>query len=102
MLIVSACLVLCLPVSICPSIRLPACPYLTQFQGQSLPSHLFTQQLLAASLLAFLTRLLRLDKGGERGGKGSLVGPPLFAFLGWEAGPVGLLTDWAACAARQL
>jgi hypothetical protein len=31
-----------------------------------------------------------------------VVGPPLFAFLGWEAGPVGLLTAWAACADRQL
>ncbi|XP_045836975.1 forkhead box protein S1 [Meles meles] len=31
-------------------------------------------------------------RGGEGGREGSLVGPPLFAFPGWEAGPVGLLT----------
>lgn len=29
-----------------------------------------------------------LKEGGQRGREGSLVGPPLFAFLGWEAGPV--------------
>lgn len=34
-----------------------------------------------------------LGEGGERGREGSLAGPPLFAFPGWEAGPVGLLTS---------
>ena len=34
-----------------------------------------------------------LEEGGEGGREGSLAGPPLFAFPGWEAGPVGLLTS---------
>lgn len=34
-----------------------------------------------------------LGEGGEGGREGSLAGPPLFAFPGWEAGPVGLLTS---------
>lgn len=34
-----------------------------------------------------------LEEGGEGGREGSLVGPPLFAFPGREAGPVGLLTS---------
>lgn len=29
-----------------------------------------------------------LEEGGQGGREGSLVGPPLFAFPGWEAGPV--------------
>ncbi|XP_060470874.2 forkhead box protein S1 [Panthera onca] len=34
-----------------------------------------------------------LGERGEGGREGSLVGPPLFAFPGWEAGPVSLLTS---------
>lgn len=43
-----------------------------------------------------------LGERGEGGREGSLVGPPLFAFPGWEAGPVSLLTSlgrsaWPLC-----
>lgn len=42
-----------------------------------------------------------LEEGGQGGREGSLAGPPLFAFPGSEAGPVGLLTSPAGCAGHQ-
>ncbi|XP_058541212.1 forkhead box protein S1 [Neofelis nebulosa] len=43
-----------------------------------------------------------LGERGEGGREGSLVGPPLFAFPGWEAGPVSLLTSRRLCGTPAL
>lgn len=90
------CLYLFLFLSLSPSISHPVPPPATATQhvwaeGLS-PFPPNSSPLAAAYSFPILASPARpswaLKEGGQGGREGSLVGPPLFAFPGWEAGPV--------------